>query len=124
MRIVNGVLCLLLVVFAGFQYNDPDFYLWGGIYGLAAVFTGIAAVAPGLYARRRVASVFAVCLALALIGVWRYWPDAPEWWAPHVWSDAAVMSDGTENAREGMGMMIVAASMLVAGITALRRRGG
>jgi hypothetical protein len=122
MRIFSGVLCLLLIVFAAFQYNDPDFWLWGGIYGLAALFAGLAAILPGAMSAGRGRLAYLVCFALSLAGGYYYWPDTPEWWSPKVWSDAAVMSDGTEIAREGMGMMIVAFAMLIAGLTVLRRR--
>ena len=122
MRIFSGVLCLLLILFAGFQYNDPDFWRWGAIYGLAAVFAGVAALFPRVLSAGRGLVAYLVCFALSLAGVYYYWPDTPQWWSPAVWSDAAVMSDGTEIAREGMGMMIVAFAMLVAGVTALRRR--
>lgn len=122
MRIVYAFLCLLLVAFAAFQINDPDWWWWGGIYALAAVFTGVAAFRPGLYAAGAWTGAFAICLALALAGVFYYWPDTPGWWRPEVWSDAAVMSDGTETAREGMGMMIVAAAMLLVGVVVLAKR--
>lgn len=122
MRIVNGVFCLLLIIFAAVQYNDPDFWRWGAIYGVAALFAALAALRPGLLSAGKGMLAYLVGFALAVAGMFYYWPDTPEWWAPHVWADAAVMSDGTEIAREGMGMMVVALAMLIVGVTVLRRR--
>ena len=117
MRIVNGVLCLLLILFTAVQYNDPDFLLWAFIYGVGAVFTGLAAYRPGLFASPRVALVFALCLAASIGGVTYYWPATPDWWMQDVWWE-------TETAREGMGMMIVTTALLITGLTVLRVRRG
>jgi hypothetical protein len=117
MRIVNGVLCLLLILFRAGEYNDPDVLLWILIYGIGAGFTGLAAFRPGLFASPRVALVFSLCLAASFGGVYYYWPATPDWWMQDVWWE-------TETAREGMGMMIVTAAMLIAGLTVLRARRG
>ncbi len=117
MRIVNGVLCLFLILFTAVQYNDPDFLLWTLIYGIGAVFTGLAAYRPGLFASRRLAQVFALFLAASFGGVYYYWPTTPDWWVKDVWWE-------TETAREGMGMMIVTVALLIAGLTVLRARRG
>ena len=117
MRIVNGVFCLLLILFTAVQYNDPDYLLWVLIYGTGAVFTGLAAYRPGLFASPRVATVFALCLAASIGGVFYYWPTTPNWWMKDVWWE-------TETAREGMGMMIVTAALLITGLTVLRARRG
>jgi hypothetical protein len=117
MRIVNGVLCLFLILFTAVQYNDPDVLLWVLIYGIGAGFTGLAAYRPGLFASPRVALVFALCLVASIGGVFYYWPTTPDWWMQDVWWQ-------TETAREGMGMMIVTTAMLIAGLTVLRVRRG
>jgi len=117
MRIVNGVLCLLLILFTAVQYNDPDYLLWGLIYGLGAVFTGLAAFRPGLFASPRVTTAFVLFLAASFGGLYYYWPATPNWWMQDVWWE-------TETAREGMGMMILVAAMLIAGLTVLRARPG
>jgi hypothetical protein len=43
MKIINIVFCLLFVLFAGLQYNDPDPYVWMPIYLYSAVLCGLAA---------------------------------------------------------------------------------
>ena len=64
MRIVNGVLCLFLILFTAVQYNDPDVLLWVLIYGIGAVFTGLAAFRRGVFGSSRLVEVVAL------------WPDA------------------------------------------------
>jgi hypothetical protein len=39
LRIASGVMLVLFLSWAGFQYNDPDALLWAAIYGIAALFT-------------------------------------------------------------------------------------
>jgi hypothetical protein len=43
MKIFNITCCVLFVVFAALQYNDPDPYLWIPIYLYTAVLSGLAA---------------------------------------------------------------------------------
>jgi peptidoglycan/LPS O-acetylase OafA/YrhL len=46
MRAVHIVLCVILLLFAALQYNDPDWYYWGLVYLLAAGWSALAALAP------------------------------------------------------------------------------
>jgi Transmembrane family 220, helix len=43
MKILNIFLCIVFIIFAGLQYNDPDPYIWIPIYLYAAVFCVLAA---------------------------------------------------------------------------------
>lgn len=43
MKIVNILLTLLFTLFAYFQYNDPDPWLWIAIYLFIALISGLAA---------------------------------------------------------------------------------
>lgn len=115
MRIVNGVFCVLMVLFAAVQYNDPDALLWASIYGLAALWNGIAAFRPARLANGVSRGVLAATAAAAAWGVWHYWPQSEHWWWQEVWWV-------TETAREGMGMMIALVAVLVALIAALMAR--
>lgn len=117
MRIVNGALCVLLILFTAVQYNDPDYLLWGAIYGAGAVITGLAAFRPALFTSPRGAAAFAVCLAASLGGLYYFWPKTPGWWMRDVWWE-------TETAREGMGMMILVVALLITGATVWRARSG
>lgn len=115
MRVLNGALCALLILFTAVQYNDPDAPLWIAIYGLAAIWAGIAAFRTGVLRGSTARFLLAASAAAAAYGVVYYWPHTPHWWWREVWWQ-------TETAREGMGMMIVLASMLLVGVTALTAR--
>lgn len=105
MRYVNGIFCVLLVLFALVQYNDPDFVLWFVIYGIAGAFCGLAAFRPGLWRTSgALRGVFWTCFALAVIGTVLYWPV--------VWADWIHV----EETREGVGMWVVMAGMIVAAL--------
>ncbi|MVT09741.1 transmembrane 220 family protein [Chitinophaga tropicalis] len=43
MKIFNIIFCILFIVFAGLQYNDPDPYVWMPIYLFGAVCCYLAA---------------------------------------------------------------------------------
>ncbi|ATL46007.1 hypothetical protein COR50_01860 [Chitinophaga caeni] len=43
MKVFNIIACVLFTIFAGLQYNDPDFYLWIPLYLYTAVLCGLAA---------------------------------------------------------------------------------
>jgi Transmembrane family 220, helix len=114
MRYVNGFLCVVMTVFALAQYNDPDGVLWFLIYGIPAVWAGLAAFRPDLLAPRPgILAAYAVCLAAAVLYTVYMWPSLPANWI-HV-----------EEEREGIGMMLVTAALLVVGFGWWRRnRGG
>ena len=42
MRKASAAMTVLFIFWAGFQYNDPDGLLWGGVYGLAALVSLLA----------------------------------------------------------------------------------
>ena len=110
MRYVNGILCFFMLLFAAVQYNDPDGLLWIPIYLVPAAWAGFAAYRPRALRGRWPSLGLAACLALALVGLVLYWPQDPGWWRQDVWWES-------EPAREGMGIMIVTASLLVVALT-------
>ncbi len=110
MRIVNGVLCLLMIVFAAVQYNDPDVLLWGVIYAVPALWAGLAAWRPAKLQERPAAVGLGLCLLAALAGMAYWWPSGAGWWRQEVWWQS-------ETAREGMGLMMVTLVLLVVGLS-------
>lgn len=114
MRILCGILCVILILFAVAQYNDPDFAFWGAIYGIGALWTGFAALSPGTVRWGVGRVMLLICVAAAIYGVVHFYPDTPNWWQQDVWWE-------TETAREGMGMMIVLVSLLAATAVGVRR---
>ncbi len=115
MRVINGVFCAILILFAAVQYNDPDAALWIVIYALAAAWTGVAAFRPGLFRKPAAAGGFVACLVAAAAGSIVLWPTDTGWWRMDVWWES-------EPAREGMGVMIVVVALLLAAVTAWRIR--
>lgn len=106
MRYVNLVLCVLMLVFIGVQYNDPDGLLWMAIYLIPAAWAAIAALHAPLLGSGAPRFLLLASLAAAITGVIHYWPDTPGFWKQEVWYE-------TETAREGIGMMIVLIVLLV-----------
>lgn len=115
MRVLAGIFCLLMLLFTVVQYNDPDALHWVAIYGVAAVLCGLAAWRPVIVGAGPGGWLLLLAIALAVYGVWFYWPDTPGFWHQEVWWN-------TETAREGMGVMIVLLALLVALAAARRSR--
>jgi Transmembrane family 220, helix len=109
MRYVNAYLCLLFVVCTIAQYNDPDALLWILIYGIPAVWAGAIAFRPNLLSNRLLGGAYLACLAAAIAGTIYMWPSLPDNWIR------------LEEEREGFGLMIVTAGLLVVGWTWWRR---
>ena len=110
MRAVNGLFCVVLGLFAITQYNDPDALLWFLIYGIPAAWAGVVAFRPELLpANRGTTAAFLACLAAAVAGTIYMWPSLPANWI-HV-----------EEEREGIGLIIVTAGLIVVGWTWWRR---
>ena len=111
MRWINGFLCVLMALFAVAQYNDSDGVLWFLIYAIPAAWAGIAAFRPGALASSRVApAAYGLCLALAIAGLIYLWPsEIATWWENEV-------------VREGLGLGIVTAVLLIVGLSVLRER--
>ena len=69
MRAVHVVLCVILLLFAALQYNDPDWYYWGPVYLLAASwsFAGCAGAAASCTRGRsaRIGAPLSMLLVLA-----------------------------------------------------------
>lgn len=114
MRIVSAVICLLMLLFALAQYNDPDTLLWVAIYGLPALLAGVGAWRPQVIYGPSGRRVLMAALMLAVAGMVYYWPVAPEFWRVDVWWD-------DEPAREGLGMMIVTICLLIMAVPLLWR---
>jgi len=111
MRAVNGLFGLILLLFALVQYNDPDFLFWFVIYGLGAIWCGLAAFLPEvLTTHGTLRASFLLCLIAAVAGTVYYWPTGTDWWAKEVIWD-------NEMVREGLGMAIVTAALVSVSIT-------
>jgi hypothetical protein len=117
MRVLCGVLALVLALFAAVQWNDPDVLFWAAIYGAGAAWCALAAVRPALLQGGVARGLLAVSVALGVWGVVAYWPPVERWWAIDVWWPER----SGEASREGMGMMVLFASVALAALVGFRR---
>lgn len=115
MRYLNGFLCVIMILFVAVQYNDPDYAFWMVIYGIPAVWAGVAALRPAVLARDLCIAGLVLTTAAAVAGTVYFWPTTPDWWRKDIWWNE-------ETAREGMGMMIVTVTLSVVLFTAWRAR--
>lgn len=97
---------MLMLLFIGVQYNDPDGPIWMIIYGVPAVWAGLAFFRQSVFRKSLSKALLLISILLSIAGVIYFWPTTPHWWASEVWYS-------TETAREGMGMMIVTIALIV-----------
>jgi hypothetical protein len=111
MRYVNGFSCAMFVLFAVVQYNDPDAILWFLVYGITAVWAGLAAFRPAGFAHSRpLLAAFSVTLVAMAGGALYYWPQSiADWW-------------DNEVVREGIGLILATVALLVVAYTLWRAR--
>ena len=100
---------LLFVLFAAFQYNDPDPQVWIPIYGLAAIACFMA------YARVGRWWFFALMGVLYVVAAIYQWPPAFEGF---LFGDLEMHSLNIELARESGGLAICAVVMGVLAVFA------
>lgn len=110
MRIFNGVLSAIFIIFAVLQYNDPDPFQWIVIYGYVAVICAFAMIDK--YNRWSILAGIGICLAGAVY----YFPGIMEWLSDHELGDIATKMKADqpfiEEARESLGLMIASAALL------------
>lgn len=116
-KVANMVMLVLFVVAAGLQYNDPDPLQWAAIYGLAAV-------ACGLYAARRLPWYFAASVgAAALVWAATFAPGVIGAASPgDLVQSMKADTPQIEESREALGLLIVAAWMAALAVIARRER--
>jgi hypothetical protein len=116
LRILTTLMGVCFLAAAALQYNDPDPVQWMAVYGAAAL-----ACALALFGRARwwfsvgvavVAAVWAATLAPGVIG-----HVAPR----ELFAEAGMLAPAVEEAREMLGLIVVAAWMIVLAATAPAR---
>lgn len=104
MKITNIILALLFALFAYFQYNDPDPWLWISIYLIVAGLCGAAAF--GYYNKWLTTVIFAGLLLYWLILL----PDFVSWLGegmPTITGSMKAESPHIELVREFLGLLIL-----------------
>ena len=115
MRYVNMLLGLVMLGFAAVQYNDPDALLWIVIYLVPAAWAFAAAFRLQRVRSQTGERLLWASLVIGAATTVYYWPTMPGFWRKDVWWVE-------ETAREGMGVMIAMAILLVVLATALLRK--
>lgn len=102
-KIVNGLLVALFALFAYFQLNDEDPYIWVPIYGTVALLAALALSG-------RLFRIPTLVLAIAgAIGVALYIPDVIDWIQagfPSISGEMKAIHPYVEKVREGLGLLI------------------
>jgi hypothetical protein len=115
MRYVHILLGLLMAAFAAVQYNDPDALLWIVIYLIPAAWAFAAAFRPAQVDSRAGERLLWATMAIGVGTMVFYWPAMPSFWVKDVWWVE-------ETAREGMGVMIALAVLVVVLVSSLLRK--
>ena len=115
MRYVLMLLGLLMVAFAAVQYNDPDALLWIVLYLVPAAWAFAGAFRPAYPRSLSGERLLWASVAAGVGAMVFYWPTVPGFWHKDVWWVE-------ETAREGMGMMIAFAVLLVVLVSTLLRK--
>ena len=110
MRYANGFFLVLFILFAGVQYNDPDFAIWIFIYAIPAAWAGVAAFRPGWLRQKLPTAGLGASLLVSIAGTITMWPSEAGWWRKDLWWE-------NELVREGMGLMIVTVGLAVVALT-------
>ena len=108
MRITNIILAILFTLFALVQYNDPDPWLWIGIYLFMAILSGLAAanIHPSWVLRGGMIG--------CLIGLGLLLPDFIDWLntgAESITQSMKTEKPHIELTREFLGLVICAATL-------------
>lgn len=104
MKIINIILTALFALFAFFQWNDPDPWLWVSIYGLVA---GISAAA--IFQKRSKILIY-VGIAICLLGLGLLFPELINWvkmGLPNIAESMKTEKLYIEFVREFFGLVIV-----------------
>jgi len=114
MKVFNLLFCLLFVISAGLQYNDPDPYIWMPIYLYGAVLCWLA-FRNKFYPKAYLIGI-AVYLVYA-IGLF-FWKDGVlDWMTKHSAEDIAATMKAEkpwiEETREFFGLVILIVVLLI-----------
>lgn len=117
-RFFFGFSALLFLIFAYWQWNDPDPEIWVSLYGFAAVMCGFAAF------DRFFVPILVFSAIAALVGGIYYFPDSINQWIQQEWqqADLSMKTMEMEEARESFGLLIVSIVMSLAAYRGWREK--
>lgn len=109
MKVVNIILTILFVLFAYFQINDPDPWLWVAIYGMIAGISGFAIFQK--YSK----GVIYLGIAICIIGLGVLFPELINWvkmGTPNIAESMKTEKSYIEFVREFFGLVIILAALI------------
>ena len=109
MKIINIILTVLFALFAFWQFNDPDSWVWISIYGLVAVISGAA-----IFQKHNIIVVY-VGIAICVLGIGVLFPDFIDWirmGTPDIAEEMKTEKEYIEFVREFFGLIISLGALL------------
>ena len=109
MRVTNIILTLLFGLFAIFQFNDVDPWIWITLYGFVAVVSGFA-----IFGRYNV-PIIIIGMVISLIGLGILLPEIINWinlGMPNIAGSMKAETAYVEFTREFFGLVIVLSAFL------------
>lgn len=118
-RFLFGLCSLLFLLFAYWQWNDPDPEVWVSIYALAAVLSALAA-----FDRYPLPLLLAGAVACLLGGIY-FFPASVSEWVVQEWQqqDLSMKTLSMEEARESFGLLIISMVMASEAYVGWRKKG-
>ena len=111
MKLFSAISALLFVGFASLQFNDLDPHIWVTVYLIAAV----AMVSRGFFPVPKIVYLTGAAAAV-VVGLVIFPWHLTQWVNEELQPGVAMKSDLMEESREGLGLVIVAIFLAVAGL--------
>lgn len=109
MKITNIILTILFTLFAGWQFNDPDPWIWVSIYGMVAMISGAA-----VFRKHNLVVVY-IGIAICVLGIGILFPELINWvrmGTPDIAETMKTDRPYIEFVREFFGLIISLAALL------------
>ncbi len=109
-KAINWLLCVIFLLFAYVQFNDPDPYVWVAIYGVVALLFGISnfMVIPKIVLIALISGL--VLFSLFHIGYFIDWLQSDE--HSELFGEMVYEKPYIEGTREFMGLIIAILSLV------------
>lgn len=117
-RFIFGFFSLLFLLFAYWQWNDPDPEMWVSIYGFASIMSALAA-----FGRYPIPLLLTGAIA-GFIGCLYFFPASVSEWVLQEWQqqDLSMKTLDMEEARESFGLLIISVFLGLAAYVGWRKK--
>ena len=109
-KLINWVVCVVFLLFAFVQLNDPDPYVWVAIYGLIAIFFAVSNFRNIPKIIIQVLIIGLVLFALYHVGYFYDWLLSND--KSELFGDMIYDKPYVEGTREFMGLVIATGSLI------------